>query len=254
LKVLKAHRLHDAQVVALFHQEIETVGKLDHPHLVRTLDAGRADGRDFLVMELLHGADLNWLIGMPRPILWPDICEVGRQAAAGLQYLHEQGLVHRDIKPSHLFVTTEGRVKVLSLGLARLSREQTGSEGLGGSGVILGTPAYMAPEQAIDSEAVDIRADLYSLGCTLFHLLTGRPPFSDRAYAVSEMMLAHREAPVPPIRLLRPDVPEELAAVLIRLLAKDRDDRPTTPAEVAVALRPFTAWADLSKLCTAATE
>ena len=149
-------------------------------------DAGEVEGQYFLAMEYLDGTDLARIVQAHAPLTVADACEVGRQTALGLQYAHEHGLVHRDVKPSNLMLTKEGTVKVLDLGLARLSGEgpdgaETGESGVAGemtgSGQIVGTGDYLAPEQAIDSHAVDIRADIYALGCTLYKLPTGLRPF-----------------------------------------------------------------------------
>jgi serine/threonine protein kinase len=175
-----------------------------------------------------------------------------RQAALGLQHLHEQGLVHRDVKPSNLMLTPSGRVKVLDLGVARDLREPAGGGRLTLHGQCLGTLDYMAPEQCLDSREVDIRADLYGLGCTLYGLLAGQPPFAGPGYTSAfQKMRAHSEAPVPPIRECRPDVPARLANALERLLAKDREARFARPADVVAALQPFAVGAELVGLSPA---
>src|SRR5262249_4822450 len=161
-----------------------------------------------------------------------EACEWGRQAAVGLQYIHERGLVHRDIKPSNLFLVEHRRVKILDLGLAVLKTDQGSSSGLTEKGQVLGTIDYMAPEQWEDSRAADIRADIYSLGCTLYHLLAGKPPFDSRDYpSVMKQMWAHAQAPVPPLRERRPEVPEPVVDVVERMLAKKPSDRFQTPGE-----------------------
>ena len=187
------------------------------------------------------------------PLPVAEACELVRRTALGLQCAHEHGLVHRDIKPSNIMLTPAGEVKLLDLGLARFYAEGVGGvspesagEEMTGTGQAMGTADYMAPEQASDSRTVDIRADIYSLGCTLYKLLSGRAPFSGRRYASAlEKMNAHVHQPVPPIRDFVPEVPEELAAILDRMLAKDPGDRFATPAEVAAALEPFCKDANL---------
>ncbi len=177
-----------------------------------------------------------------------EACELARQVAVGLEYVRGHGLVHRDIKPSNLMLTPRGEVKILDLGLARLHRERGGSDEMTGTGQTMGTADYMAPEQASDSHAADIRADIYSLGCTLFKLLSGRAPFEGPDYrGTFDKMTAHVQTPAPSIRELA-DVPEELAALLGRMLAKDPGQRPATPAEVAAALAPFCTGHDLPAL------
>jgi serine/threonine protein kinase len=255
VKILPPDRLSQPKVVARFQREMEVVGRLEHPHLVRALDAREESGMYLLAMEYIEGSDLSRLTDRSGPLPVADACEVIRQAALGLQYAHEQcRLVHRDLKPSNLMVTYGGCVKVLDLGLARVVREhQDSGERAPGSLTsehgVMGTVDYMAPEQWENSHTVDIRADLYSLGCTLYYLLTGGPPFGGPEYnSRAKKMQAHAHAPVPPVRANRPDVPDALAAVLERLLAKQSDARFATPAEVIAALEPFTKGADLPKL------
>jgi hypothetical protein len=171
-------------------------------------------------------------------------CDYARQAALGLQHAHEQGLVHRDIKPHNLMLTPEGRVKILDFGLARLPLESGwvgpgGAAGgsLTGAGALMGTADYISPEQAADPHAADIRADIYSLGCTLFHLLAGRAPFPHGG--ATAKLERHAATPLPSPRRRRPEIPAALDAVLCRMTAKEPADRYATPAEVARALAPF---------------
>ncbi len=157
----------------------------------------------------------------------------------GLQYVHERGLIHRDLKPSNLMLTPQGIVKILDLGLARFHFEKPEEE-MTNSGQAMGTADYMAPEQASDSHAVDIRADIYSLGCTLYKLLAGCAPFEGSQYkGTFEKMTAHVQQPAPPIENLLPQIPRELAAIIEKMLAKDPADRFAQPAEVVEALAPF---------------
>jgi serine/threonine protein kinase len=253
VKVLLTDRVQDPAAVARFHREREAVGKLDHPNLVRALDADEVEGVHFLVMEFCDGIDLACLLRRRRRLPVADACELVRQAAVALHYAHEHGLVHRDIKPSNLMLTQAGQVKVLDLGLALLQGSLSADARLTTAGLIMGTLDFMAPEQASDAHAIDSRADIYSLGCTLYCLLTDRAPFQEAGTPLQKIQ-AHAQAPVPPVRQRRPDVPEALAAVLDRMLAKEPDRRFTTAAEVAVALRPFTAGSDSSELLSAKAE
>jgi WD40 repeat protein/serine/threonine protein kinase len=240
LKVLAADRTNDAAAVARFRREMEAVGQLQHPNIIEARDAGEVDGTHFLVMEYVEGPNLSQVVKRHGPLPVADACEIIRQAAAGLQHAHEHGLVHRDIKPSNLLLTPQGQVKVLDLGLALLLGELRVGEELTRPGQVMGTVEYMAPEQALDTHAVDIRADIYSLGCTLYFLLTGQPPFGSRKYKNSfQTMLAHAQEPVPPLRAGRPEAPPALVAVLDRLLAKRPAERFQTPAEVVKALESF---------------
>jgi serine/threonine protein kinase len=251
LKVLSAEQMKDAKAVARFRREMVAVGSLDHPNIVRAHDAGEAEGHHFLVMELVVGIDLAKLADHHGPFPINAACEMIRQAAVGLQHAHEHGLVHRDIKPSNLMLTSTGEVKILDLGLARLHEDQPASEALTKSGAMVGTPDYMAPEQGFGAWPVDVRADLYSLGCTLCKLLTGRAPFDRPEFDTPlKKLLAHAQEPAPNLRALRPEASEKLTALLERLLAKNPAARLGTAAEVATALQSFTSSCDLPQLLT----
>jgi serine/threonine protein kinase len=242
----------DGEIVARFRQEQLLAVRLAHPNLVAACDAGQVEGVPYLVLELVEGHSLAWLVRQRGPLPVAEACEVARQAALGLQHLHKHGLVHRDVKPANLMLSPSRQVKMLDLGVARLGNGP-GQEGpITSPGQFLGTLDYMAPEQCLDSHAVDGRADIYALGCTLYELLTGRPPFAGPAHeSVFLKMKAHVEAPVPPVRGRRPEVPERLAAVLERMLAKDRTGRFISAAGVVAALQPFAAGADLAGLSPA---
>jgi serine/threonine protein kinase len=191
-------------------------------------------------MEFVEGTDLAQVVQAHGPPPPGVAAEFVRQAALGLQHAHDQGMVHRDIKPHNLLLTRAtaaqagGVVKVLDMGLARL---QAGDDGLTHTGAVMGTPDYIAPEQASDSHSVDIRADLYSLGCTLYFLLTGKPPFPGGS--AMEKLFKHQYVAARPVEVQRPDVPAGLAAVIARLLEKRPDDRYQTPVELAEVLAPF---------------
>jgi hypothetical protein len=219
VKVIRPDRV-GPDALARFQREIVAGGMLEHPNIVRVYDAGVADGQPFLVMEFLDGMSLAGLVKARGPLPIADACGLVRQAAIGLDYAHRCGIIHRDLKPANLFLTRLGQVKLLDLGLARLTAA-TDEERLTQPGVGMGTPAYMAPEQAADAHKADVRSDLYGLGAVFFRLLTGRPPSSGR------------------LRDLRPDVPEVLAALIDRLLDVDPAGRPASAAEVVAALRPF---------------
>ena len=248
LKVLPQDRTRDKRAVARFEREMEAVGKLEHANVVRALDAGEHDGTHYLVMEYVDGLDLSQVVKRCGPLKVADACELTRQAAAGLQSAHEHGLVHRDIKPSNLMLTAAGQVKVLDLGLALLA-EQPGGNELTGACQMMGTADYCAPEQAGDSHKVDIRADIYSLGCTLYKLLTGYAPFSSGQYGTTmQKLIAQMSQPVPAIRDRRTDLPEGLARILDRMLAKSPSARYPSPADVITAIEPFANGSDLKKL------
>jgi hypothetical protein len=247
LKVLPVGQMDEVRV-ARFKNEIRAIGRLDHPNIVAAHDAGELGGVHFLVMDFVEGMDLAQVLGRRGRLSVPDACEAVRQAALGLQHAFERGLVHRDVKPSNLMLARGGRVQVLDLGLAR-SFAEAAADTLTARGMLLGTADYLAPEQWEHAHAADTRADIYSLGCTLYHLLAGRPPFAgEQSWSVPQKMRAHLESPPPPIGQLRPEVPAGLGAVLDRMLAKDPADRFQSPAEVVEALRPFTPGSDLARL------
>ncbi len=255
LKMLSKDRLARPQAVERFEREMAAVGALEHPHIVRALHAGDCDGQPYLAMELVDGVNLSRLVERCGPLPVADACELARQTALGLQYIHEHGMVHRDIKPSNLMLTFDGSVKILDLGLALMRTGQPASDEMTGAGHTLGTADYMAPEQATNSHAVDIRADVYSLGCTLYNLLTGSPPFSGPRYrSAFDKMMAHVHKPAPPVRQLRKEIPSELAAALDRMLAKDPAGRFPTPAEVVEVLAPLCAGADPRRLLAETKE
>jgi serine/threonine protein kinase len=249
VKVMDRSLADDGEIVARFRQEQALGARLRHPNLIAVYEAGHAAGRPYLVMEFIDGDNLDAFVGQYGPLPVGEACEVVRQAALGLQHLHEHGLVHRDVKPSNLMLTPAGEVKVLDLGLARHLYGPGAGERITAQGQFLGTLDYMAPEQCADPRAVAIRADVYGLGCTLYELLAGQPPFARPGYeSAFQKMKAHVEAPVPPIREPRPDVPERLASALGRMLAKDREGRFASPADVVRAVQPFAAGAELAIL------
>ncbi len=241
LKVLPGGFASNQAALTRFEREMQAIGKLDHPHIIKATDADEWQGTHYLVMEYVEGTDLSELVKARGPLSVRDACKAIRQAAMGLEHAHEHGLVHRDIKPSNLFVTKSGQIKLLDLGLARLGDDGEHQRGLTTVGQVLGTPDYMAPEQWDDTHSVDARADLYSLGCTLFFVLTGRAPYADvTKSSLLQLMKAHVEGAIPNLTDIRLDVPAELNAVFVRLLAKNADDRYANAGEVIAALEPFT--------------
>jgi hypothetical protein len=240
LKVIHRPLLACPDFVERFRREARAVARLRHPNIVLAHDADQAGDLHFLVMEYVEGTSLDLVVARRGFLPVAAACEYARQAALGLQHAHEQGLVHRDVKPHNLLLTPQGQVKVVDFGLAHLARADGPATPVT-SGPLLGTPDYTAPEQARDPSGVDVRADVYSLGCTLYFLLTGQPPFPGGTPL--QKLLCHQERPPRPVTELRPDVPPALAALLGRLLAKDRARRPATPGEVASGLAPFAAAA-----------
>jgi serine/threonine protein kinase len=246
LKILHPDLLRHPRVVQRFRQEVKAAARLSHPNIVTAYDAEQAGEVHFLVMEFVDGISLAHLIAKKGSLEISTACNFARQAAKGLQHAFEAGMVHRDIKPHNLMLTRKGQIKILDFGLARLASETradldlpTGLDrpGLTRLGDILGTPDFMAPEQVVDSSQADIRADLYSLGCTLYYLLVGQSPFAkDSARTV---LLSKKYRLPRPITDLRDDLPAGLPMILNKMLAKDPAHRFQTPAEVVKAFTPF---------------
>ncbi len=247
LKVLPQLAARDSRYLERFQREARTVGKLNHPNVVKATDAGEFGGVPFLAMELVDGVDVARLVRAVGPLPVSDAAEMVRQAAVGLAHAHAKGVIHRDVKPSNLMVTGEGAVKILDLGLA-LSRESAVlPDGPPSSPTLLGTHDYMAPEQWADSSTVGPSADVYGLGCVLYQALAGKPPFSGLKFATPRAkQYAHQNAPPPSIPD-RGDVPPELTAILERMLAKNPADRPSAD-QVAAALKPFVGIIQLARL------
>ena len=280
LKLISQSLTSNPAMVERFRREVKTAGQLKHPNIVMAYDAEQAGDSHFLVMEYVEGKSLARLVGEQGPLPVHLACDYIRQAALGLQYAHERGMVHRDIKPHNFMVTfshdataergdpdsrsaaasrLNGVVKILDFGLARFAMEaapagallatsptdampgssggKSDKESLTQVGTVMGTPDYIAPEQATDAHTADIRADIYSLGCTLYDLLAGHAPFPEGT-AVAKVM-AHAERLPKPLTEIRNDLPAELARVIERMIAKDPAKRYQTPAEVAAALAPF---------------
>jgi Leucine-rich repeat (LRR) protein/tRNA A-37 threonylcarbamoyl transferase component Bud32 len=240
LKLIRKERLGNPEAVRRFEREVRAAAALSHPNIVRAWDADQVGGTHFLVMEYLDGAtDLARLVKKHGPLPVATACDYIRQAALGLQHALEKGLVHRDVKPSNLLLTRGDVVKVLDLGLARLvpppdDQQASSSTLVTGQGAVVGTLDFIAPEQILDAHAADIRADLYSLGCTLYFLLTAQVPFPG---GTAGGKIGHHLLWDPPaVERLRPDVLPWLAALLRRLMAKDREERFQTPAELVAAL------------------
>ena len=212
---------------------------LDHPNIVRAYDIDQDEKLHFLVMEHVDGASLQEIIKRTGPMEVLRACHYMRQAALGLQHAHESaGLVHRDIKPGNILVDRNGIVKVLDMGLARFFHDEDDILTKKYDENVLGTADYLAPEQALDSHGVDIRADIYSLGATFYWCLTGRTPFAEGT--VAQKLIWHQTRKPKEIRSIRPDVPEEILTIIDKMMAKDPGQRYATPQAVAEALAPWT--------------
>jgi serine/threonine protein kinase len=238
LKTLDSQCLHGSdEALTRFRREIDIVTRLDHPNVVRALDVVSTRTQIFLVLEYVEGSDLGTLVRERGRLPVAEAVGYAVQAARGLAYAHRQGVVHRDIKPANLLLTRDGVVKLSDMGLARFPTHDADGE-LTAKGICLGTPEFMAPEQAEDASQADARSDLYSLGATLFHLLTGELPVAGRSYLQCLQRLL--TAPPTPLAESRPEVPAGLAAVVDRLRARNPDERPASAEETIALLEPFT--------------
>jgi formylglycine-generating enzyme required for sulfatase activity len=233
LKVLAPELLRSEAARVRFRREMEAAARVASPHVVAVHDAGEEAGRDFLVMEFVEGHTLADLVKDRGPLPVGEAVRAALQAARGLAHAHAAGLIHRDVKPANLLLDRAGQVKVSDLGLAR-GVDAAGDGNVTASGVVVGTASCMAPEQAFDSRRVDHRADVYGLGCTLYFLLTGKPPYVEPT--ALETLLAHRERPIPSVRDGRPDCPPALDALLRAMLAKRPEDRPADMNAVITGL------------------
>ena len=253
------HRLMDREValktlstvaikpdtIQRFYREVKAAARLSHPNIVTAYDAGEQAGTHYLVMEYVHGRDLAAIVKEKGPLPLRQAIDYVQQAARGLEFAHKHGVVHRNVKPSNLLLDQEGVVKILDMGLARLSEDLAGTPEameITSTGQILGTVDYMSPEQAEDVRSADHRSDIYSLGCTLFFLLTRRPVYGGET--IVRRILCHRSEPIPSLMEVRPDCPEALDALLQWMLAKQPEDRPQGMAEVIVALESCLAKPD----------
>jgi len=239
VKVLPAAKANDPASLERFYREARAAAALDHPNIVRAYDIDQEGKLHFLVMEYVDGSSLQQIVTKHGRMDITRAAHYIRQAAVGLQHAHEAArLVHRDIKPGNLLVDRQGVLKVLDMGLARFfqDEEDTLSKKYGES--VLGTADYLAPEQAVDSHSVDIRADIYSLGATFYFLLTGVAPFNEGT--VAQKLIWHQTRQPRPLRTLRREVSPELTAVVEKMMAKEPAERYQTPAEVIEALAPWT--------------
>jgi serine/threonine protein kinase len=235
IKLLPAAVTNDQAAAARFQREVKAAAKMSHPNIVTAYDADQANGVHFLVMECVEGTDLSALVKMSGPLPADQALGCVVQAARGLAYAHGQRVVHRDIKPANLLLDRKGAVKVLDMGLARFdSASVAGQAELTGTGQIMGTVDYMSPEQALDTRHADERSDIYSLGCTLWYLLTGRAVFGGEN--IMERLLAHREQPVPALRSACPAATRELETVFTKMVAKQPHERYTSMSDVIAAL------------------
>ena len=230
IKVLPANRVEDATYLERFRIEARAAAKLDDPNIVRAYDIDVHEGKThFIVMEYVEGQDLHQLVRDVGPLSYEKAADYVAQVARGLSHAHAMGLVHRDIKPANCLLDKHEVVKLLDMGLARLIDDEA-SLTLDNNENVLGTADYLAPEQALNSHKADARADIYSLGCTLYFLLVGHPPFPDGT--ISERLIKHQVEQAPSIFKERPDAPSVLVNICNRMMAKKVEDRYQTADDV----------------------
>jgi eukaryotic-like serine/threonine-protein kinase len=237
VKVMATMQAKSATAVKRFYREARAASSLEHPNLVKVRDIDWDNDTNYLVMDYVDGSSIQDIIQKAGPMDPARAAHYIKQAASGLGYAHERKLVHRDIKPGNLLIDRSGTVRILDMGLARFSEEDGAQLTQGGE--VLGSPEYMAPEQAVDSHNVDIRADIYALGAMFYYMLAGEAPYSEEKSPAGKL-LSKEKRPPKPIRDKCPEVPEELVAVVSKMMAKDAAGRYQTPKEVVAALEPFT--------------
>lgn len=239
IKVLSTEHALDAGMLARLKLEAIAGMKISHPGIIRTHRLASTGAVHYLVMDLVRGISLHELVALHGPLKYPMACDIGLQAAEALHVAHQAGIIHRDVKPANFLVEASGHTRVLDFGLAMIA--DTSDDEFSLSMVFghdcLGTPDYISPEQSIDSRKVDARADIYSLGATLFVALTARVPFAEKSNKAK--LDAQRTRPVRNVCELQSDIPAEVGAIILRMMEKDPARRFQTAAEVAEAFRPF---------------
>ena len=251
IKILSAARATDKSSITRFQREMRAAGGLDHPGIVRAVDAGVWQGTYYLVMEFIDGVDLSRLVHRSGPLAVSDACAIVVQAAKALQFAHEHQVIHRDIKPSNLILTRDGEVKILDFGLARLEHGGLTNHDATTAGRLVGTLDYLAPEQAGGKDPIDARTDVYGLGATLFRLLTGRPPHgSSQNRPVLQYLQELTSDDPASAETYRADLAPKLVKIISQILSRDPEKRPPTAEQVAMLLSPFAEGAALETLAS----
>jgi len=251
IKVLPQSRLGKSSYLARFQQEAKAIASLNHPNIVRAYDIDNQGDTHYIVMEYVDGDDLQTMVKKNGPMAFDKVADYIAQAAHGLQHAHDVGLIHRDVKPANLLVNSADRVKLLDLGLALFSDDKQASLTIDYNDKVLGTADYLAPEQALNSHKVDARADLYGLGCTMYFLLTGQPPFPDGT--IAQRIAKHQALMPTDVRKLRPQCPGELEGICVKLLQKDPKFRYASAAQTAEVLETWLAKYKAERVLQAAS-
>jgi len=239
IKVLPPSKLSKSSYLARFQQEAKAIASLNHPNIVRAYDIDNQGDTHYIVMEFVDGEDLQTIVKKNGPIAFELVANYVAQAARGLQHAHDSGLIHRDVKPANVLIRKDGRVKLLDLGLALFTDEDKASLTIDHNDKVLGTADYLAPEQALNSHSVDHRADLYGLGCTMYYMLTGNPPFPEGS--IAQRIAKHQKIMPTEIRKLRPQCPGELEGICWKLLQKEPKYRYANAAQTAEVLESWLA-------------
>ncbi|QDU57283.1 serine/threonine-protein kinase [Aeoliella mucimassa] len=239
VKVLSTHQAGDEETAKRFQMEARSAARLDHPCIARVYYVGENRGLRYIIFEYIEGINVRDLVAQSGPLSISDTVSYSLQIADALTHAWQRSVVHRDIKPSNILITADGQAKLVDMGLARMhevgaTAPANADEDLTATGMTIGTFDYIAPEQARSPRDADTRSDIYSLGCTMYYMLTGRPPFPGGTPL--QKLLSHQGDPPPMLAELRPDVPAPLAAVVGRMLAKRPEQRYQTPADLTTAL------------------
>jgi len=237
IKVLPRSRAADPAALERFEREARAGGSIDHPNIVRAYDKDQDGDLHYLVMDFVDGCSLAEIVKATGPLNFERVANYLYQSALGLKHAFDAGLIHRDIKPANILVDRQGVVKILDMGLARFFNDEEDMITRKYDETVLGTADYLSPEQAIDSHNVDVRSDIYSLGCSYYFTLTGQPPFGEGS--IAQKLIWHQTRAPRPIKEFRPDIPDHLRAVLTRCMLKKPAERPTSPDELLAELARY---------------
>jgi serine/threonine-protein kinase len=247
LKILSPEAVKDPRRIERFKEEARAAALLDHPNIVRAYDFAEAGGKLYIVMEYIDGIDLHQAVARDGTMKVESALNILFQATGGLTHAHDRGIIHRDIKPSNLLLRTDGVVKITDMGLARIG--WAGDNDPKSQKRLMGTADFIAPEQVINNQGVDARADIYSLGCTFFFLLAGKTPFSGES--ISQRLAKHQTLPSPDIRTFRSDCPPAIAELLTRMMSKRPEDRPNSATELMTWMKQLGAGKSVTPIAPA---